>query len=138
MTPVLGICNVFGALFFYLNTIRLTPSLFLSHLVPEIVGPNVELMSTKIYYLTDFKHFVSIFSLIFNPIDLPFSLILNLFNPSFSQNLRSDWVQFLFMCSTQQANCLWSTPPPWVMIILPILKLLSYLVNVHDVHWGDD
>ncbi len=52
----------------YLNTIRLTPSfcrkkigLFLSHLVPEILEPK--------FGLLDFKHFVSIFILIFNPID---------------------------------------------------------------------
>ncbi len=41
----------------------------LSHLVPEILGPEVGLIFHKMYYLTDFKHFVSIFSLIGNPID---------------------------------------------------------------------
>ncbi len=43
--------------------------LFLSHLVPEILGPKVGPFFTKMYYLIDFKHFVSIFSLIFDPID---------------------------------------------------------------------
>ncbi len=47
-------------------------SLSLSHLVPEILRPKVGLFFTKMYYLTDFKHFVSIFSLICNPIDLLF------------------------------------------------------------------
>ncbi len=47
-------------------------SLSLSHVVPEILGPKVGLIVTKMYYLTVFKHFVSIFSLIFNPIDPPF------------------------------------------------------------------
>ncbi len=63
------------------------------------------------YYLTDFKHFVSIFSLIFNPIDPLLLLILDLFDPSFSQNLRSDWVQFCFACCTQLPNIWWSTTP---------------------------
>ncbi len=53
----------------YLNTIQLIPSfcrknrfvLNLSHLVPDILGPKVGLIFTKMYYLTDLKHFVSIF-----------------------------------------------------------------------------
>ncbi len=51
----------------YPNTIQLIPSfcrkngLSLLHLVPEILGPKVGLIFfTKMYYLTDFKHFVSI------------------------------------------------------------------------------
>ncbi len=40
-------------------------SLSLSYLVPDTLG----LLFTKMYYLTDFKHFASIFILIFNPID---------------------------------------------------------------------
>ncbi len=41
-----------------------------------------------------------------------FSLILDLFDPSyFSQNLRSDWVHFFRVLSPLQ-NILWSTPPP--------------------------
>ncbi len=55
-----------------------TICLSLSHLVPEILGP-------KVYYLTVFKHCISIFSLIFN---------LRSFWLLILKNLRSDWVQF--------------------------------------------
>ncbi len=48
------------------------------------------------YYLTIFKHFVSIFSLIFDPIDSPFSVIFYLFDRSLLQNFRSNWVQLFF------------------------------------------
>ncbi len=44
-------------------------SLSLSHVVPEILGPKVGLFLTKMYYLAVFKHFVSIFFFIFDPID---------------------------------------------------------------------
>ncbi len=44
----------------------------LSHLVPEILGPKVGLIFHHNALLKSFKHFVSIFSLIFNPIDLLF------------------------------------------------------------------
>ncbi len=66
--------------------------LCLLHLVPEIYGPKVDLIFLiKMYYITVFKHFVSIFSLNFL---FTFSLILDCFDPLFLQNLRSDWVQF--------------------------------------------
>ncbi len=42
----------------------------------------------------------------------PFLLILNLFEPSFSQNLRSNWVNSFFMCWTRLPNIWWSTPHP--------------------------
>ncbi len=62
--------------------------------------------------LTDFNHFVSIFSLIFNPIDLHFSLILNLFDPPFSQNLRYDQVQFFYELNLTTENFMkYPTPP---------------------------
>ncbi len=41
-----------------------------------------------------------------------FSLILDLFDPSFSQNLRSDLVQIFFTCWTRLLKILWSPPPP--------------------------
>ncbi len=54
--------------FLYFNIMRLTPlsaekiGLSLSHLVLEMLGPKVGLIfHKKIYYLTDLKHFVSIF-----------------------------------------------------------------------------
>ncbi len=40
----------------------------------------------------------------------PFSLILNLFDPSFSQNLRYNCVQFLFACWTRLPKIWWSSP----------------------------
>ncbi len=48
------------------------------------------------YYLTVIKHFVSIVAMICDPVRTPFSLILDHFDPSFLQNVRSDWVQFLW------------------------------------------
>ncbi len=56
--------------------------LSLPHLVPEILGSKVGLIFHKMYYLTVFKHFVSILCLIFNPID-PFFIDLKIFWPSF-------------------------------------------------------
>ncbi len=69
-------------------------------------------VSPKCIILTDFKHFVSIFSLFFLFNWPPFSLILNLFDPSFSQTVSSDWVQFFFACWTWLPEIWWSTHPP--------------------------
>ncbi len=66
--------------------------LYLSHIDPEILGPK---LFTKMYYLTVFKHFVSIFPLSLRSNWPPFSLILDIFNPTCLQNLRSDWDQFV-------------------------------------------
>ncbi len=103
----------------YLNTIRLTPSfcrkicLSLSHLVP-----NVGLFFHQNVLFNRFKAFCVNFLFDFQSNWLPFSLILNLFDPSFSQNLRSDWVQFFFrMLNLATENlkkyhplpCLWHT-----------------------------
>ncbi len=71
------------------------------------------------YYLTDFKHFVSIFILIFNPIDHPFSLILDVFDPSFSQNLRSDWVQHFFSYA-EPGYQTFGEVPPWAIVALKL------------------
>ncbi len=97
----------------YLNTIRVIPLsaetiiLSLSCLVQEKLGPNVGLICHQNVLLTDYKHFLSMFSLIFNPID-PFSFISNIFDPSFLQDLRSDLVQNLFACWTQLPNISWN------------------------------
>ncbi len=45
--------------------------------------------SQKMYYLTVFKHFVSIFSEIFDPTD-PLFIDFRSSDPSFLQNLQSD------------------------------------------------
>ncbi len=101
--------------FLYLNTIRLTPfsaeniSLSLSHLVPEILRPKVGLFHQNAHS-NRFKAFCINFILRFQSnYPPPFfgggGGILDLFYPSFSQNLRSDdWVQFFFACWTQLLN----------------------------------
>ncbi len=97
MTHVLGICNLNASLFYNATHFDWPPlsaekiSLYLSHLVPEIIRPKVDLFFTKMYYLRDCKHFVSIF----NPIDL-FFLNFRSFWPFILQNLRSNWVQYFF------------------------------------------
>ncbi len=69
--------------------------LSLSHLVPEILGPKVGVFFTKMYYSTDFKHFVSIFPS-FSIQLTPFSINFKFLAPSVLQKLRSNWVQFFF------------------------------------------
>ncbi len=98
MTPVFGNFNLTGFLFY-----NSTPSdwplhsankigFFQSHVVPEIFS---------IWYQ---------FSPWFSIQLTTFSLILNLFDSSFSQNLRSDWVQILLQCYTQLPKIWWCTP----------------------------
>ncbi len=96
-----------------------TINLFLSHLVPEILVLKVGLIFTEMYYLTDLKHFVSIF----NPIDPPFSLILLFFDPSFSQNLRSDWVQFFLHAEHRYRKV--DDVPPWAVWYTCLSSCLS-------------
>ncbi len=80
MTPIFEIFNVIGFLFYRSPWSDWPPlsakkiiSLSLAHLVPEIIQPKVGLIFLpKIYYLTLFKLFVSIFSSIFDPITLFF------------------------------------------------------------------
>ncbi len=86
-TPILGHGSI-GSLFYapswsdwsYLSAEKI--SLSLSHLVPDILWPEVCLMfhQNVLFFLTVFKQFVSIFSLIFDPID-----------PSIFIDLRSFW-----------------------------------------------
>ncbi len=86
--------------------------LSLSHLVPEILGPKVSLIfHLNVFFLQIFSILCQ-FTLNFRSNWPPFSLILNLFDPSFSQNLRSDWVQIFFTCWTRVPNIWWSTPSP--------------------------
>ncbi len=56
----------------------------------------------------------------------PFSLILNLFDLSFSHNLISDWVQVFFVCWTQVPKIWWSTK--WEILTWIIKSVL--LLNV--------
>ncbi len=123
MTPVLGIYYLIESPFcttaqsdwppLYVEKI----SLSLSHLVPEILGPNVALIFTKIYYLTDFKHFASIFSLIFDPIEPPFQWFEIFLIPHFHKTylLPKIW---------------WSTPAPTPSILTQQLHNHD-IVSVH-------
>ncbi len=85
--------------------------LSLSHLVPEIFGSKVGVIFHQNVLFEFFKFFlVSISSLIF----LPFSL--DLFDPSFLQNLISDWVQFCIACWIWLLKIWWSTQCPFPQI----------------------
>ncbi len=118
MTSVLGICNLIGSLFYTSTQSDWLPlsaekiSLSPSHLVPEIIGPKVDLIFHQNVLVNRFEAFCINFLLDFRSKWPPFSLILNLFDPSFSQNLWSDWVQLFFVCWTQVLKIWWSTPPP--------------------------
>ncbi len=79
-------------------------SVSLSHLVPEILGRKFGLLFHQNVLFNQFKAFCINFLLHVQSNWPPFSLILNLFVPSFSQNLRSNWVQFLLACWTQPAT----------------------------------
>ncbi len=66
MTPILGIFYLIGSLF-YTSTQSDWPPLSAEKIS---LSPKVGLiLHQNVYYLTDFKHFVSIYALIFNPID---------------------------------------------------------------------
>ncbi len=81
--------------------------LSLSHLVPEIIWPKVGLIFHKNLL---FDHFAPIFSFIFDLVD-PLLQFLNLFDPSFLQNLRSCWVHFFIVCWTPLLKICWSATP---------------------------
>ncbi len=110
MTPVFEIFNPIGSIFYNSTQSDWVIGLSLSHLVPEKLGPKVGVIFTKMYYLTDFKHFVSIFPS-FSIQLTPFSISFKFFDPSFLQKLRSDWVHFFFVCCTRVPTIWWSTPP---------------------------
>ncbi len=85
----------------------------------------------KMYYLTDFKYLVSIFSLIFNPID-PFSLILDLVDPHFRKTY------FFLRMLNPVTKHLVKYPPPWVRRYWPHttseqshISLLGYRSRQH-------
>ncbi len=114
MTPIWGIFNMIGSLCYTLTQSNWSPfsaekiSLSLSHLVPEILWPKVGLIFHQNVLVNRFDAFCINFQSNWPP----FSLLLDLFDLSFSQNLRSDWVQFLFACWVWLPNIWWSTPPP--------------------------
>ncbi len=100
MTPIFGIFNPTGFLF-YTSTQSDWPlflqkiiSLSLSHLVPQILGPKYGLMFHQNVLFNRFKAFCIHLTFNFLCSWPPFSLILNLLDPSFSQNLRSGWILF--------------------------------------------
>ncbi len=73
--PCFFIFNLIGSLFYTPTQSDWPPlsaeknGLSLSNLGPEILRPKVGLLFTKMYCLTDVKHFVSIFSMLSNPTD---------------------------------------------------------------------
>ncbi len=73
-------------------------SLGLSHLIPEIRGHKVP------FCINFCPNFRSNWPL--------FSLVLDLIDPSFLQNFRSDWVHCFIICRTSLPNIWWSTPTP--------------------------
>ncbi len=113
MTPVFIIFDLIGSLFYASSQSDWHPlsaeksSLSLLHLVPEILGPKVVLISTKMFCLTVFKHFDINFLLDFRSSWPPFPWILDLFDSSCLQNLISDWDQFLITCWTQLPKIWW-------------------------------
>ncbi len=88
-----------------LITIWLTPSFYrkivfsLSHLVSEILGPNVGQIFHQNVLFNSFYVFCITFLLDFRSIWPRFSLILD--RASFLQNLRSDGFQFFITCQTR-------------------------------------
>ncbi len=95
----------------YLNTVRLTHSfcrkkigISLSHLVPEIPVPKDGLLFHQDGLFGRFKTFRINFPLPFLYYWPPFSLILNLFELSFLQNRRSDWVHFFHVLNPATEN----------------------------------
>ncbi len=97
----------------YLTTIQLTPTFCRKNQFISITFSSRNTrsnLSPKCIILTDFKHFVLIFSLILNPIDPPFHWFKIFLTPHFLQNLRSDWVQFFFTCWIQLPKNLMKYP----------------------------
>ncbi len=116
MTPIFGIFNLIGSLFYTSTQSNWLPlsaekiSLSLSHLVPEILGRKFGKMFYQNVLFNRFYAFCINFHLDFLSNWSPFSLILDLFDPSFSQNLRSDCVQLFFTCWTWLPTILSSSP----------------------------
>ncbi len=69
-------------------------SLSVSHLVPKIIGHKVSLIFHQILSFCNFESFCTKLLLDFRSCWLPFFSFLDLFNPSYWQNLTSDWVNF--------------------------------------------
>ncbi len=94
MTPILAIFNPIRSLFYTSFTLYFS----------IIFHQNV-LFNT-------FEAFCIKFLLDFQSNWPPFSLILDLFDPSFSQNIRSNWIHFFSSCWTRLPKIWWSTPSP--------------------------
>ncbi len=86
--------------------------LSLSHLVPEVIWPKVGLKFHTNLSFDHFEAFVPIFFLLdFRSNWPPFLQFLDLFDPSFLQNLRSCWVHFFIACWTLNQK-FGEVPPP--------------------------
>ncbi len=69
------------------------------------------------YYLIVFKHFITIFSVVFDQVDSFFSLILDLLDPAFLQNFRSDWVQLFLLHAEPWYRKFCEVPTPLLGVI---------------------
>ncbi len=98
------------------NSILLTPSfcrkigLSLSHLVPEIIWHKICIFFHKYLSFDTFEAICTHFPLDFRSYWPPFSLLLDLFDPSFLQNLRSRWVHLFIVSWTSPPKIWWSLP----------------------------
>ncbi len=81
------------------------------------------------YYLTDFKHFVSIFPS-FSIQLTPFSVNFKFFDPSFLQKLRSDRVYFCFVWCTQVPK-FYEVPPLPGSITPSLIDMDKAFIYIH-------
>ncbi len=117
--PFLTFSNPILSLFMH-NSILLNPSvgrkiyLSVSHFVPEIIWPKVGLFKKKNLSFDIFEAICITLLLHFRSCWTPFSLLLDLFDTSFLQNLRSCWVHFLSHAGppSPPLKIWWSAPPP--------------------------
>ncbi len=117
MTPIFDIFYPIGFLFYAFSQSYWLPlcagkiSLSLSYLVSEILGPIVGLILHQNVLFNILCQFSPWFVIQLIPLT-PYSLILDIFDPLFLQNLRSDLVQHLISCWTHLLKIWWSTLPP--------------------------
>ncbi len=95
--------------------------LSLSHLVPEIIWPNIDLSFHQNLSFDNFEAFCSKFVLHFRSCWPPFSLFLYLVTPLFYKTL--DPIGSIIACWTPILQMWWSTPHPrrWNLLSRPLM-----------------
>ncbi len=101
-------------------------SLFLSHFVPEIIWPKVGLFFHKNLLFDTFEAICNTFLLDFRSCWPPFSLLLDIFDSSFLQSLRSHWVHFF--------NWGLGSPPPQLKIWWSINLYVGGMETCGKIH----